>query len=73
MALILTQRAQSAGPVKPLLLTAFRQDDYDVANKKPLLIGFGAEDYFKGSMSELRIYDRAPTEREIHMLIRRFP
>ena len=53
--------------------TAFNPDDYDVANDKPLLIGFGAEDYFKGSMSELRIYERALSEREIHMIKRRFP
>ncbi|MFC1574190.1 LamG domain-containing protein [Candidatus Latescibacterota bacterium] len=45
--------------------TAFHQGDYDVANNKPLLIGFGAEDYFMGCMNELRIYDRVLSEQEI--------
>ena len=52
--------------------SAFNPGDYDVTNDKPLVLGFGAEDYFKGSMSELRIYDRALSEREIHLLKRRF-
>lgn len=36
--------------------TAFDPNDYDVANDKALLIGFGSRNYFKGAMDDLRIY-----------------
>ena len=38
---------------------------YDLSNDQPLLIGFGAHDYFNGLMSDLRLYNRALTEPEI--------
>jgi len=38
---------------------------YDLKNKKPLLIGFGAKSYFAGSMRDLRLYNRALSEEEI--------
>ncbi len=41
---------------------------YDLTNNKPLLIGFGAEDYFTGSMRELRIYNRALTTAQIETI-----
>ncbi|UCD27809.1 MAG: LamG domain-containing protein [Planctomycetota bacterium] len=39
--------------------SSFKQADYDVSHDKNLLIGFGAEDYFRGNMRDLRIYNRA--------------
>ncbi|MHC4445931.1 MAG: LamG domain-containing protein, partial [Planctomycetota bacterium] len=41
------------------------QADYDVSNDKSMLIGFGAEDYFRGNMRELRIYNRGLSSREV--------
>lgn len=38
---------------------------FDLANDKPLLIGFGGHDFFQGSMSDLRLYGRALTPEEI--------
>ena len=48
--------------------TPFDSGDYDISNDSPLRIGFGAHDYFNGSMSELRIYNRALTEAEVRAL-----
>ena len=45
--------------------TAFRPDDYDIANDKPLKIGFGEMDYFSGKIREVRIYKRALNDHEI--------
>jgi hypothetical protein len=37
----------------------------DITNEQPLRIGFGGNDYFSGSMSDLRLYGRALTSDEI--------
>jgi hypothetical protein len=33
--------------------------DYPLSNETPLRIGFGAADYFEGTIDDLRIYRRA--------------
>ena len=43
---------------------------YDLTNNEPLLIGFGAENYFSGSMRDLRIYDRSLEAGEVSALYR---
>ncbi|MHC5538310.1 LamG-like jellyroll fold domain-containing protein [Singulisphaera rosea] len=43
----------------------------DVNNQAPLRIGFGTHDYFRGSLSDLRLYDRALPETEIAPLAKR--
>jgi hypothetical protein len=45
--------------------SGFNPGYYDLSNDQPLLIGFGAHDYFNGLMSDLRLYNRALTEPEI--------
>ena len=42
----------------------------DVSNNKPLLIGLGAQDCFRGHMRELRIYDRALSAGQVEALRR---
>ena len=37
----------------------------DLTNEQPLRIGFGGNDYFSGSMSDLRLYGRALSQEEI--------
>lgn len=51
--------------------TEFTPADYDIANGEPLKIGFGAHDYFNGSLGDLRIYQRALTDVEIERLSKR--
>lgn len=46
----------------------FRPDDYDLTVKRPLKIGFGQQDYFKGRIREVRLYHRALTDQEIEAL-----
>ena len=41
---------------------------YDLSNHEPLRIGFGAFEYFKGGLSDLRIYGRALGAEEIASL-----
>ena len=43
-------------------------EDYDLSNNQPLRIGFGPNDYFKGSLSDVKIFSRALTEAEIQSL-----
>jgi len=43
----------------------------DVTNSAPLRIGLGANDHFRGSMSDLRLYDRALSSQEIAAMARR--
>jgi hypothetical protein len=51
---------------KPVAVSSdFRPEDYDISNGKPLLIGFGNQDYFAGTMRDLRVYNRALSEAEI--------
>ena len=46
----------------------FDPTDFDLSNSSPLQIGFGQHDYFKGRMKDLRIYQRALNEEDIHAL-----
>lgn len=46
----------------------FNAEDYDLTVKQPLKIGFGEYDYFTGRIREVRLYQRALTDREIEML-----
>ena len=41
---------------------------FDLSNTEPLLIGFGAQNYFTGAMSDLRLYDRALSDGEVKQL-----
>lgn len=50
--------------------TEFNPAGFDIANREPLKIGFGAHDYFNGSLSDLRIYRRALTDAEVKRLAR---
>ena len=43
---------------------------FDIENALPLMIGFGAVDYFTGVMDELRIYNRALSAEEVVRLHR---
>jgi hypothetical protein len=46
----------------------FNSGDYDISNREPLRIGFGEIDYFSGKIREVRVYNRALTDREIPRL-----
>ncbi len=48
----------------------FRKDDYDLTSDLPLKIGFGPSDYFRGRLSDVRIYNQALSERAIVDLAR---
>jgi hypothetical protein len=48
--------------------SAFNPAHFDISNDEPLQIGFGAQDHFKGSISDLRIYDRALDDTEVAAL-----
>ncbi|MDD4108121.1 MAG: LamG domain-containing protein [Prolixibacteraceae bacterium] len=41
---------------------------YNLDNEAPLYIGFGPNDYFNGSMADLRLYNRTLTANEIRLL-----
>lgn len=45
----------------------------DLDNTRPLLIGFGENDYFQGAMRDLRIYRRALSQSEIQTLSNQAP
>jgi len=50
---------------KPVAASApFEPANYDLSTDRPLHIGFGPGDYFHGSLTDLRIYDRALSEGE---------
>jgi hypothetical protein len=51
--------AQSAG---------FDNADYDLSNSNPLLIGFGAQNYFSGALSDLRLYGGALSPEQVRDL-----
>ncbi len=51
--------------------TTFKPADFDLANNRPLKIGFGAHDYFNGCISDVRIYDRALSAAQLTDLYRR--
>jgi hypothetical protein len=46
----------------------FRPEEYDVSNDEPLKIGFGAMDYFSGKIREVRVYNKALSNKEIKRL-----
>lgn len=48
----------------------FASADYDLSTDRPLQIGFGAHDYFNGSMRHLRMYRRALSDSEVAELHR---
>jgi hypothetical protein len=43
---------------------------FDLDNDRPLVIGFGAQNYFTGSLSDVRLYDGALNEPEVAALAR---
>ena len=48
--------------------TAFDPSDYDLSNTNPLLIGFGAQNYFSGALNDLRIYGGALSPEQVRDL-----
>ena len=38
---------------------------YDISNDRPMLIGFGARNYFQGAMDDLRVYRGALSAAEV--------
>lgn len=48
--------------------STFQPADYDLNQTRPLKVGFGPRDYFRGQLRDLRIYARALPEREIEAL-----
>lgn len=46
----------------------FKATDYDLASEQPLRIGFGANDYFRGKLRDVRLYERALNAAEISEL-----
>lgn len=50
--------------------TEFRAEEYDLSNEQPVRIGFGQTDYFRGKMSDVRLYEGALTDDEVAALSR---
>ena len=48
--------------------SAFNGTDYDVSNTKHLLIGFGAQNYFSGTLDDMRIYRAALDANQVRNL-----
>lgn len=48
--------------------TAFAQEDYDLTNRQPLRIGAGAQDYFDGSLADVRLCRGALSDDQIKSL-----
>jgi hypothetical protein len=48
--------------------STFDPAEYDVSTNQSLRIGFGQTEYFAGKMSDVRLYNRALNEQEIHQL-----
>jgi len=46
----------------------FNPEVFDLTNHAPLMIGFGAQDYFEGAMCDFRLYDRALEDSEVARL-----
>jgi hypothetical protein len=49
---------------------AFDPSEYDLTSDRPLRIGWGANDSFRGRLRDLRLYGRALTEAEVRELAR---
>jgi len=47
--------------------SSFNAEDFNMSNDTPLKIGFGSHEYFKGKMSDLRIYNRALSAEEVSL------
>ena len=47
---------------------SYHEVDYDLSNGEPMFVGFGAHEYFKGKMRDLRIYGRALEATEVGRL-----
>ncbi len=43
----------------------FEVKDFDLSNEKPIQIGFGEYDYFNGGIKNVRLFNRALTEKEV--------
>lgn len=50
--------------------TSFNTADYDLSSERPLKIGFGPSDYFRGALRDVRIYRTALSSRQIEQLAR---
>lgn len=50
--------------------SGFNGADYNLSNGQPLQIGFGPNDYFKGCLSDVRLYARALSVADIRELAR---
>ncbi len=48
----------------------FEPDSYDISLDQPLKIGFGPNDYFRGSLRDVRVYNRGLDDREVLYLAR---
>jgi hypothetical protein len=48
--------------------STFDPAEYDLSTNQPLRIGFGQTEYFAGKMADVRFYNRALNDREIHQL-----
>ncbi len=45
--------------------SVFDPKDFDISNSAPLKIGYGEMDYFSGRIKEVRLYNRALSEKEV--------
>ena len=52
--------------------STFNQTDYDLANKRPLLIGSGEMDFFSGKIREVRMFNMALTTERIQAELNRW-
>ena len=43
----------------------FEVKDFDLSNDRPVQIGFGEYDYFNGGIKNVRLFNRALTEKEV--------
>ncbi len=50
--------------------SGFNAADYDLTCDQPLRIGFGPNDYFKGKLSDVRLYGRVLTVEEIQVQVK---
>lgn len=48
----------------------FRSSEFDLTNRQPLQIGFGAQDHFEGSLSDVRLYRGALRPEQVKLLSR---
>ena len=48
--------------------TEFNRNEYNLSNEETLKIGFGQHDYFNGKMKNVRIFNRAVSEKQIFEL-----